>query len=169
MRVWQSNFESFTSICTLPFHIPHHRIISCHLVMPGAIGRHDAVLFLQLLSNSARCISGVCAAKRCRVSKQRRCDVATYKFCREIILHRRLGPRVRAAARWAFGPFPQRKGPRRGQRRLPRLSADSKWESLQSLGQKSKIFVWCACHRQASYFDPQRVAPALSTREPWAF
>ena len=76
----------------MPFHIPHHRIISCHLVMPGAIGRHDAVLFLQLLSNSARCISGVCAAKRCRVSKQSRCDVAVHKFCRILVPYRRLSP-----------------------------------------------------------------------------
>ena len=107
--------------------------------MFGTIGRHDAPLPVQLPSNFARCISGVCAAKRCRVSKQSRCDAAAYKFCLEIIPYRRLGPWVRAAARWAFGPFPQRKGPRRGQRRLPRLSAVAKrekrlMESLLKMG-----------------------------------
>ncbi len=63
-----------------------------HLVMSGTIGRHDAHLLTQLLSNSARCISGVCAAKRCRVSKRIQSDAAAYKACRTIPAYRRLGP-----------------------------------------------------------------------------
>ena len=77
-----------------------------HGISPlSAVGRHDAHLLRLLLPSSARCISGVCAAKRCRTRKRMQCGAAGKGFagCLSRTAAGALGP---GRSPVGFRPFP---------------------------------------------------------------
>ena len=84
---------------------PRSRKSSCFF-LPSAIGRHDACLLRLLPPSSARCISGVCAAKRCRMRKRMQCGAASCKLCRGIVPYRRQGLQDPGHGPAGFRPFP---------------------------------------------------------------
>ena len=96
--------------CNSPFFSmskkhPRSRKSSC-FSLPSAIGRHDARLLRLLPPSSARCISGVCAAKRFRMRKRMQCGAASCKLCRGIVPYRRQGLQGPGRGPAGFRPFP---------------------------------------------------------------
>ena len=112
--------------------VPQSSEVCMGLFPLSAIGRHDARLLGRLPPGSARCILGVCAAKRCRMRSRCRAAQRARAFPGDCPVPP-TGPRVRAAAR--------RGGQRRRSAAIDRQARPAayppKWGNARPTGSKA--------------------------------